>query len=185
MKRRSDSFATRLTPAQRDELFALLAGGKSLREGAAWAWQRYKAEFGGHPPSDSAVSSWYASEKVERRYAAAKAVALSAQAACPSDYDEQARRSLGQARFLAALGDLSPKELAALEKNQIAREKLDLDREKLEQDNRVARLGLSLERARLLLVRVKGGEKGGDLQAQIDMALDEIERMKRGEEPAA
>ena len=184
MKRRADSFASRLTPAQRDELFALLAGGKGLRDGAAYAFACYKAEFGGRPPLDSAVSSWFASERVERRYAAAKAVALSAQASCPDDYDEQARRAIGQQRFLAALGELSPKDLASLEKNQIAREKLALDREKLAQDNRVARLSLALDRARLLLERVRGGEKGGDLQQQIAFALEEIERMKRGEEPA-
>jgi hypothetical protein len=81
---------------------------------------------------------------------------------------------------MAVLGELTAAEIATLERNDIARQKL-------EYDNRVDRLLLALDRARMLLTRVKGGEcgvGGGDLQKQIDLALDEIEKMKRGEDAA-
>jgi len=183
-KLRADSFAARLTPAQRDELFTALAGGLGLVEAAQKVHAWTKAEWGGKPPSTQAISAWFAGARVERRYAAAKEAALVAQANCPDDYDERARRALGQAKFLATLEDLSPKEVAILERNELARQKLELDRRKLEQDNRVARLMLALDRARLLLARVKGGEKSSDLQAQIDLALEEIDKLKHGEDAA-
>ena len=182
MKLRSDSFAARLSPAQRDELFVLLAGGLSLVDAAKQVHAWTKAEWGGKPPSTQAISAWFQGAKVERRFSAAKESALVAQANCPADYDEQARRALGQAKFLAVLEDLSPMDLAFLEKNEIAREKLKLEREKLERDTRLQRRDLALDRARLLLERARGGEKSEDLQQQIDLALEEIQRMKNGEE---
>lgn len=185
MKLRADSFAARLSPAQRDELFALLAGGKSLAEAAAQAHAWTKAEWGGKAPSTQAVSAWFAGERVARRLHIAREVAIQTEANCPADYDEQTRRALGQAKFLAMLEELSPKEVAIFDRNELLRQKVELDKQKLAQDARVARRDLALERARLLLTRVKGGEKGGDLQAQIDLALEEIERMKRGEEAGA
>ncbi len=188
-KLRSDSFAARLTPRRRDELFESLAGGMSLQEAAELVGKWTKAE--GCPatgsgrarkPSTQAISAWFAGARVERRFLAAKEAALVAQANCPDDFDAQARRALGQARFLAALEELSPGEIAKLERNELLRAKLELDRQKLEQDNRVARQALALDRARLLLARQKRGETGADLQEQIDLFLAEIERMKRGEE---
>ena len=182
MKLRSDSFAARLTPQQRDELFARLAGGLSLREAALQAHAWTKAEWGGKPPSDQAISAWFVGQRVERKMLAAREAALVAQANCPADVDEQARRALGQAKFMAVLQDLEPMDIAMLEKNQIAREKLELEKEKLARDLRLQRRDLALDRAKLLLQRVKGGEKGQDLQQQIDLALEEIEKMKRGED---
>ena len=182
-KLRSDSFAARLTPAQRDELFEKLAGGMSLDEAAAMVGGWTKAE-GWKKPSRQAISEWYTRTKVERRYIAAKESALVAQANCPADYDDQARRALGQAKFLAVLEDLEPKEVAALEKNEIAREKLALEKQRLALDTRVQRLSLTLDRSRLLLERARGGEKSEDLQQQIDLALEEIEKMKHGEAAA-
>lgn len=181
MKLRSDSFAARLTPAQRDELFAMLAGGKSLAEAAAQVHEWTKKEWSGRPPSTQAISAWFAGARVERKMAAAKEAALVAQANCPADYDEQARRALGQAKFMAVLEDLSAMDIALLEKNELAREKLELDKRKLDLDTRVQRRDLALARAKLLLERVRGGEKGDDLQQQIDLALEEIEKMKHGE----
>lgn len=181
MKLRADSFAARLSAAQKEELFADLAGGKSLVDCAEKAHAWTKAE-GWKRPSTSAISAWFQGEKVSRRYAAAKEAALVAQANCPADYDEQSRRALGQAKFLAVLEDLSPMDLAFLEKNQIAREKLELEKRKLDLDIRIQRRNLALDRNRLLLERVKGGERSQDLQQQIDLALDEIEKMKKGED---
>lgn len=182
MKLRSDSFAARLTPAQRDELFTMLAGGKGLAAAAAQVHEWTKKEWGGKPPSTQAISSWFAGATVERRMSAAKEAALVAQATAPADYDEQARRALGQARFMAVLQGLEPMDIALLERNEIAREKLALEKRKLDVDRRVMRRDLALDRAKLLLERARGGEKGEDLQQQIDLALDEIEKMKHGED---
>ena len=184
MKLRSDSFAARLTPAQRDELFQLLASGKSLAQAAAQVHEWTKKEWGGRPPSTQAISAWFAGARVERRMAAAKEAALVAQASAPADYDEQARRALGQAKFMATLEGLDAMEIALLERNEIARQKLELDKRKLDMDRRLARRDLALDRAKLLLERARGGDRGEDLQQQIDLALDEIEKMKHGEDAA-
>ena len=181
-KLRADSFAARLTPAQREELFVSLAGGMSLVDAARKVHEWTKAEWGGKPPSTKAISAWFTGQRLERRYLAAKEAAIVAQANCPADYDVQARRALGQARFLATLEDLAPKEIAALEKADLDRQRLELDRVKVANDNRVARRDLALARAKLLLERVKGGERSEDLQSQIDLALEEIEKMKRGDD---
>ncbi len=134
MKLRSDSFAARLTPAQRDELFAALAGGLALTEAAKKVLEWTKVEWGGKPPSTQAISAWLAGATVERRFAAAKEAALITQANCPADYDAQARQALGQAKFLATLEELSPKEVALLDRNELLRQKLDLQREQLHLD---------------------------------------------------
>ena len=176
-KLRKDSFAARLSDAQKDELFGALAGGLGYSEAAAKV-----RTWTGRTASSQAISTWFQGAKVERRFAAAKESALVAQANCPADYDEQARRALGQAKFLAVLEDLSAMDIAFLEKNELAREKLALEKQKLAQDQRLTRRDLALDRAKLLLERARGGEKGEDLQKQIDLALDEIERMKKGDD---
>jgi hypothetical protein len=176
-KLRKDSFAARLSDTQQDELFRALAGGLGYSEAAAKV-----RTWTGRTASSQAISTWFQGAKVERRFAAAKEAALVAQANCPADYDEQARRALGQAKFLAVLEDLSPMDIAFLERNELAREKLELDRKKLAGDQRLARRDLALDRAKLLLERARGGESGAGLQKEIDLALDEIARLKRGED---
>lgn len=181
-KLRKDSFAARLSPAQRDELFTKLAGGMGLEEAAAQVHAWTKAEWGGKPPSGQAISAWFAGARVERRHAAAKEAMLVGMANCPADMDEQTRKALGQAKYLAVLEDLSPMDLALLEKNDIAWARLDLERKKLANDQRVTRRDLALDRAKILLERARGGEKSEDLQQQIDLALEEIHRLKHGED---
>ena len=174
-KLRSDSFAAQLTLTQREDVFAALAGGESLADAA----QRVRAWIG-KPVSAQAVSTWFAGARVERRFAAAKESALVAQANCPADYDEQARRALGQAKFLATLEDLTPGDIAALDRNELARQKIELERQRLAQDQRVTRRDLALDRTKILLERARGGEQGAGLQAEIDLALSEIQRLKTG-----
>lgn len=181
-KLRSDSFAARLTRPQKDELFEFLAEGGALKKAALMVYDWTKAEWGGKPPSTQSVSDWFAGARVERKMSAAKEAGLVAEANCPDDVDEKTRRAIGQAKFAMVLQDMSPMDFALLEKNQIAREKLELDRIKVTNDTRVSRLQLMLDRAKMLLQRAKSGEKGGDLQQQIDLALDEIEKMKHGED---
>lgn len=182
MKLRSDSFAARLSDEQKDELFVDLAGGKSLRDAARQVHEWTKAEWGGRPPSTQAISAWQASELVRRRMLAARESALVAQATAPADLDEQARKAIGQAKFMTVLQGIKPADIAMFERNDLARTKLELDKKKLEQDGRVQKRDLALAQAKLLLERARGGERSEDLQQQIDLALDEIERMKRGED---
>lgn len=179
MKLRADSFAARLTAAQRDELFAALAGGEALRAAA----QRVQ-QWTGRRPSTQALSAWQVGEGRRRRHLAAREAMLVSMANCPPDMDAQTRRALGHAKYLAALEALAPREVAALLKADLDERRLELDRQKLAQDTRAARLLLRLDKDRLLFERLKGGEKGADLQEQIALALAEIEHLKHGEDAA-
>ena len=183
-KLRKDSFAARLTPAQRDELFAKLAGGMGLDEAAKLVHTWTKAEWGGKAPSTQAVSAWFAGARVERRHSAAKEAMLVGMANCPADMDELTRKALGQAKYLAVLEDLEPRDVVAMAKLDLDERKLDLDERKLALDNRVARLSLALERLRIPLERARTGEKSEDLQEQIALALEEIHKLKHGEDAA-
>lgn len=176
MKLRADSFAARLTTAQKEQLFADLVGG-----GAVKAAARQVKDWTGKQPSEQAVSAWLRGAVVERKHSAAREAMLVAQANCPADFDAQARLALGQAKYLAVLDDLEPRDVAAFEKNALLERKLALDEQKLAQDQRLARRDLALDRARLLLERARGGESGEELQQQIDLALEEIQRLKHGE----
>lgn len=180
-KLRKDSFAARLTQAQRDELFEKLAGGMGLKEAAAQVHAWTKAEWGGKPPSTQAVSAWLTGQVVERKMESAKVAALVAEASAPANLDERSRRALGQAKFMAVLQGISPADIALLERNEIALQKLGLETRKLELDQRVQKRDLALLRSKLLLERARGGERSEDLQQQINLALDEIEKMKHGE----
>jgi hypothetical protein len=181
-KLRSDSFAARLSRPQKDELFEFLAEGGSYKEAAGMVHDWTKAEWGGKPPSTTAIGDWFTGAKVERKFSAAKEAALVAEANSPEDVDEKTRRAFGQARFMMVLQEMSPMDFALLEKNEIARQKLELDRIKVANDRRVSRRDLVIERMKNLLQRAKGGEKSQDLQSQIDLALDEIEKMKHGDD---
>lgn len=176
-KLRKDSFAARLSAAQKDELFAALAGGQGHGEAATQvrAWT-------GRKPSDSAVSSWFHAEVADRRLAVCREVALVTEANCPADYDAQTRRALGQAKYLAMREELAPRDVAAFEKNELTRQKLELDQQRLAQDQRLARRDLRLDRDQLIFERLRGGEKSEDLQQQINLALEEIEKMKKGDD---
>ncbi len=152
-KLRSDSFASGLTAAQRDELFTALVGGLGYDRGADWVKAR------GRPrPSPQAVQAWFAGARAARTIAAAREVALVTEANCPADYDAQTRRALGQQKFLAVLAGLSAKDVAALQSVDIAQQKLDLDRQKLELEER--RLRLDQEKFERLVL-----EKLSDLAA--------------------
>lgn len=194
MKRKlhSNSFAARLTAGQRDELFAALAGGLSYTDAVGkvheWLKANAAADLNGgrrrreiKPPCRSSIGGWYQATAVQQRYEVAKQVALAAQAHCPADYDEQARRALGQAKFLATLEGLRVSDIATLERNEIAREKLALEREKLDLNAHKQYCEDLFNRSLALVRRAEGGEKSGDLRLQIKLALEEIEKMKRGE----
>ena len=183
-KLRKDSFAARLTRPQKDELFSFLAEGGGLKEAAEMVHAWTKAEWGGKPPSTTAVSDWFIAARIERKFEVAKLSGEVAEANAPANVDEKTRRAIGQAKFTMVLGDLSPMDFAFLEKNEIAKRKVELEEKKHAEDKRVEKRDMLLVRAKILLERARGGEKGGDLQEQIDLALEEIHKMKHGEDGA-
>lgn len=183
-KLRKDSFAARLTPAQRDELFLFLAGGGGLADAARKVHEWTRAEWGGKAPSTQAVSAWFAGARVERRHAAARESMYVGMANCPADMDQQTRLAIGQATYLATLEDLEPRDVVAFAKLELDKSKLELDRIKVSNDSRVARRDLVIERMRSILERARGGEKSTNLQEQIDLALEEINKLKHGEDAA-
>jgi hypothetical protein len=150
-----------------------LAGGLGLPEAAARVAEWTKAEWGGRKPSTQAISAWFGGAKVERRFLAAKESALVAQANCPDDYDEQARKALGQAKFLATLEDLTPKDIAALQKNELIERKIDLDQQKLALDRE--RLHLDQEK----FVKLVMGKLTELQEIMREPGLDDDARLER------
>jgi hypothetical protein len=65
----------------------------------------------------------------------------------PTDLDERKSLAIRQAAFAAAVDELSAKEIAALEKNDLTRRKLDLDERRLSLDE--ARFAAAERRAAL------------------------------------
>lgn len=186
---RSNSFAARLTPAQRDELFEAITAGLSYHDAAKkirdWITANDAAGRNGPRPvrplklsEATTIGKWYHATATERRHALVAEVAKVAQAHCPADYEAQGRRALGQARYLATLEGLSVADIVMLERSELARDKLALEREKLAYQQR---RDLVAEKTRLLLARTRGGEKGAELQRQIDLVLAEIERIQAGD----
>lgn len=141
-KIRSNSFAARLTAAQRDELFEALAGGLAFRAAGEkirdWIKANDEAGLNGEGPHSelaladhSMVCRWYQGVRAERRYEEAKEIATVVEAQDQGDLAEQGQRALVHARWLAALQGLKVTEIVALERSEVARERLELERAKL------------------------------------------------------
>ncbi|MBS0633628.1 MAG: hypothetical protein JSS11_17095 [Verrucomicrobia bacterium] len=176
----SHSFAARLTEAQLEQLFNAMSNGIKYADAATMArgWMKANAEAmppgtpaGRMPaiPGGSAVGKWFKNQQAARRYLR-KRDAARARAACTTE----TRHALEQARAAALLEGLKPTEIAAFERTELAREKLALEREKFASQ-------ALLKQAQSLLDRAKAGEKGPTLKRMIDLALEEIEKMQRGE----
>ncbi|MBS0630814.1 MAG: hypothetical protein JSS11_02790 [Verrucomicrobia bacterium] len=159
-KIRSNSFAARLTGAQRDELFEALAGGLAYRAAGgrirSWIKANDEAGLNGEGPhrelalaDHSMVCRWYQGVCAERRYEEALEVAAVAEAQGPADPEGEARCALGRARWLAVHADLTVTQIVALERSLLARDRLALDREKvaMRQRRQAAVDGLCGERA--------------------------------------
>lgn len=157
----SNSFAARLTAAQREELFAALANGLSYTASAVkirdWITVNAAAGLnevqpGGEVPlaKVSTISRWYRGMAAQRRYEPA---------------------GVGRRQGLKTA------EIVALEKIELAREKFELEREKVAYERGRDRL---LEKARLLVERMQR-DREVNLDDQVALILEEIERMKRGE----
>lgn len=96
--------------------------------------QELVEEWIGRKPSDTAISNWRALHRLEWRLGKAKAAGDVAMAEAPADLEEKARLAIGYQRMVAVLGQLSPDEIVAFERNELTREKQDLERQKLELD---------------------------------------------------
>lgn len=137
-KLRSDSFAAKLSPEQRDELYVALCGGVAY----AAATSQVKA-WSGRKPSEAALSTWFTRERITRTVALAREAGLVASAAAPADYTAQERAALGRARFLTLLKDLEPEQIAKLDRNDLHRQRLAIESRRLELDQmKVERLVL-------------------------------------------
>jgi len=141
-KIRSNSFSARLTAAQRDELFEALAGGLAFREAGGkirdWIKANDEAGLNGEGPhpelalaDHSVVCRWYQGVRTERRYETAREIATVVEQQDLGSLAEQGQRALAHARWLAALEGLKVTEIVALERSQLARERIELEREKL------------------------------------------------------
>mgnify|MGYP006273515525 CR=1 FL=1 len=132
-KLRSNSFAARLDEAQRDELMeALWTSRWSLEE----ASERV-AQWTGAPVSRSAVSRYFHQRQIAWRMKRARKAGEAAEAAAPEDLDERARAAVGYQKMVSVLGgELAPKDIAAFERNELARRKQELEERRLEIDER-------------------------------------------------
>lgn len=189
----SNSFAARLTAAQRDELFDALAGGLGLRAASERVrdWMSANAEAGlideraegeMKVTQGAVISRWYRRVVAERRYERARELAGVGLAEAPEDYDDQTTRALGHARYLATLEGIGVSEIAALERNALAREKFAFEQRKFDIAGRERRCQAVLTQAQALVAEVREQGRGERFQQLIDIALEEIEKMKRGEE---
>lgn len=197
LKTRSNSFAARLTAGQRDELFTTLGDGLSYKDAALRVLEWYQENAAArHPgwgdpgqlkaPCPTCICAWYRAALTKQRYAVAKEVAAASQTECPADFDEQARLALGQARYLATLEGLSVSALTALERNELTREKIDLERDRLALATRRQNCDELIAKAQQLLenapTQASNQRKHDAFQFQIDLALEEIEHMKYGDD---
>jgi hypothetical protein len=132
-KLRSNSFAARLSEAQRDELMeALWTSRWSLDEAAGKV-----AEWTGQTVSRSALSRYFHQRQIAWRMERARKAGEAAEAAAPKDLDERARAAVGYQKMVSVLGgELAPKDIAAFERNELARRKQELEERRLEIDER-------------------------------------------------
>lgn len=193
----SRSFVTGLTAGQREELFFALHDGLSYAQAREKIHGWYQENAGtlraGFPvvtavrrPSITAIGEWYRAAVTLQRYVRASEPAAGPAEGDAPDYDEEMRRALGQARVLATKQDLSVSALTALDRNELARERLALERERLALDTRHQRCAAMLDRAEELLknapTRENTRKAHANFQLQVDLMLEEIERMKFGDD---
>ncbi len=183
MKMRRDSFARRLTAEQREELFTSMAGGMPTKE-AAKKVKEWSNPARPSAPSKTAVDKWFKRERVTRGIKMAAQAAVAAEANCPEDMDEKTIRLIGQKKFEMVVDGVEPLELASFERNEIAKLRLELDERKFEYAAWIAERNVILDRTRLILLRVRNGDKGEDVQKMVDLLLLQIDQMKNGGEAA-
>jgi len=127
---KADSWAAALTPDQREELMVSYhTSALGVDEACELA-----SEMSGRAVSRSMFASWYHNQRASWLIAQATARADEAAAASPADVDEKRSLAIRRAAFVASMDQLSADEVAALERNDIARRKLALDERRLALD---------------------------------------------------
>ncbi|MBN2069113.1 MAG: hypothetical protein JW739_05700 [Opitutales bacterium] len=131
MKRvKADSWAARLTLDQRDELMRdYHISAISVEEAAEKA-----SNYSDRTVSKGAFSNWYHTQRMAWMAEQARIKTELAAKEAPDDLDECKSLAIRQAAFAAAAEDLSAKDIAMLERNDIARRKLELEKRRLALD---------------------------------------------------
>jgi len=144
MKRvKADSWAAALAPEQRDELMSAYHASEIGVDAAA----ERASQLSNRTVSTGAFSNWYRTHRMAWMAQQASLRADMAAREAPTDLDERKSLAIRQAAFAAAVDELSAKEIAALEKNDLTRRKLDLDERRLSLDE--ARFAAAERRAAL------------------------------------
>jgi len=179
MTLRTDSFASRLTAAQQEELFNALTEGLSLREAAikiaAWCGSSRSA-----PPSRSSICKWYQRTKDARWRWEQVEAGLEHLGA-----EEKARRVLLRLKYLCVEGGLEPREVAAFERIELQQRRLELEERKLEyallkDDRRKAEVGTrnAEGRAKAAVGEKTEGLKGGRAETKTEGGSQNAERLE-------
>lgn len=165
MKRvKADSWAAVLSPDDRDELMSLYHDSKLSATDAA----EQASILSGRSVTPGMFSNWYHGQRAAWLLQRASMAAAEATQASPGDLDELTTEAIRQARFAAVMADIDPAELAALERNEIARRKLALDERKIELDER-----------RLVLLERKAAQADAAAQVATDESLSDTECAER------
>lgn len=137
MKVRADSLWAKLSEEQRQQLMqGLIHGSLPLADAALLC-----SGWLGRKVPEQRVSAAYQRHVHAWRLGVARNAAIELEAVAPANIDEATRRALGQRKFSIVMQDLDAAGLAALERNELMRQKLDLDRQRLSLDQeKVARL---------------------------------------------
>jgi hypothetical protein len=125
-----DSWAAALAPEQRDELMSAYHASEIGVDAAA----ERASQLSGRTVSAGAFSNWYRTHRMAWMAQQASIRADMAAREAPKNLDERKSLAIRQAAFAAAVDELSAKEIAALEKNDLTRRKLDLDERRLTLD---------------------------------------------------
>lgn len=127
MKVRADSLWAKLDEEQRHQLMSgLVHGSLSLADAAklcsGWLQKRVP---------EQRVSATFQRHCHAWKLPVAKQAALELEEVAPADLDAKTRRALGQRKFSIVMEDLDATGLAALERNELMKQKLELDRQRL------------------------------------------------------
>ncbi len=168
MTLRKDSFASRLTAAQRVELFTDLKGGMTFGEAAKKVValsvpKRLSA------PTEQAICKWFKRAKTvhwlqeqinaeggARNAAGSTADEKEAPGAADAETADATWRAVQRAKYFCVMDGLEPQQVAAFERNEIAKRRLDLAERKHEYAMLVADQKAALEEMRGALESKRG-----------------------------
>lgn len=167
---RKDSFASRLTAAQQEELFTQLSGSMTYKAAAEKivAWSRPERITA---PTEQAIAKWFKRMKVAQTIQE-----MGTGQGGPGDAElaETSHRGLRRAKLRCVLERLKPMEVASFERNELAQQRLELAERKHEYKTRVTDRRGALGRTR---PRSEPAHKEIDLGQQLERLQTELRRM--------